>query len=229
MRPINFIVLHCTAGPQTQTVEDIAAYWRNVLGWHTPGYHHEIDPTGKIHDLLPIEKPSNGVKGHNANSIHISYIGGVEMIPGISKSGVPINVVGRPIDNRTAAQIASQKLLIDKYTTMFPNAVVLGHRDFSVDKNRDGILEPDEWIKACPAFSVKEWMATWFKSKLPPILMTTTAANIRTGAGTNFPKVAAALPEDAVVKYLGEADGWTYVSVKGSGITGWVKSEYLKS
>ncbi len=41
---------------------------------------------------------------------------------------------------------------------MFPDAKILGHRDVSEDKNRDGIISPNEWMKACPSFSVNEWL-----------------------------------------------------------------------
>jgi N-acetylmuramoyl-L-alanine amidase len=33
---------------------------------------------------------------------------------------------------------------------------VCGHRDLSPDLNGDGEIEPEEWIKACPCFEVKE-------------------------------------------------------------------------
>jgi N-acetylmuramoyl-L-alanine amidase len=117
-----------------------------------------IEPDGTIHNLVPIEKPSNGVKGYNANAIHISYIGGVEVIKGINDKGKPYNVIGRPLDNRTPQQKYMQINLLRKYHKMFPDAKILGHRDFSEDKNRDGIISPNEWMKACPSFSTREWL-----------------------------------------------------------------------
>jgi len=41
---------------------------------------------------------------------------------------------------------------------MFPNAVVLGHRDFSTDTNGNGIIDKWEWIKSCPSFDVRDWL-----------------------------------------------------------------------
>ena len=133
MREIKYIVLHCTAGPQTQTVESIQGYWKNSLGWRDPGYHFLINAKGEAIQLLSIEKPSNGVKGFNANSIHISYIGGID-----SK--------GKAIDNRTPAQIQKQIELLVKFKAMFPKAEIKGHRDF------DGVK------KECPSFDVNEWL-----------------------------------------------------------------------
>lgn len=147
MRDITHIVLHCTAGPQNQPTSEILHYWKTVNGWKNPGYHFEINADGTIEQLLPIEQIANGVAGHNANSIHISYKGGID-------------AHGKPIDNRTLAQKNSQIQLLRKYHKLFPKAQILGHRDFSVDKNGNGIIDQWEWIKACPAFDVKSWLKT---------------------------------------------------------------------
>lgn len=133
MRRIDNIVLHCTATPQTTTVSSIQNYWKNTLKWVNPGYHFIILPDGKVVQLQPIEKPSNGVAGHNAYSIHISYIGGVDGN-------------GRAVDNRTDLQKQAQIELIKKFKNQFPNAKVKGHRDFP------------EVSKKCPSFDVGEWL-----------------------------------------------------------------------
>lgn len=147
MREIKYIVIHCTAGPQNQPTSEILAYWKNHHGWKNPGYHFEINADGSVEELQPIEKIANGVAGYNSHSIHISYKGGIDK-------------KGNPIDNRTSAQIESQIKLIKKYKAMFPNAVVLGHRDFSTDLNGNGIIDKWEWIKSCPAFDVRDWLKT---------------------------------------------------------------------
>jgi N-acetylmuramoyl-L-alanine amidase len=133
MRQINYIVLHCTATSPKTTVESIQRFWKESNGWKDPGYHHIIKADGTIVNLQPIEKPSNGVKGHNANSIHISYVGGIDE-------------KGRAKDTRTDAQKQSQILLLKKYKQQFPSAVIQGHRDFP------GVT------KECPSFEVKEWL-----------------------------------------------------------------------
>lgn len=137
MRTITHIVLHCTATPQTTTIESIQRYWRtpkpNGNGWKSPGYHHIIKADGTVVDLLSIDQVSNGVAGHNAHSIHISYIGGVDK-------------KGNALDNRTDAQKAAQIMLLKKYKAMFPGVVVCGHRDFPGVK------------KSCPSFDVAAWL-----------------------------------------------------------------------
>lgn len=139
--------MHCTAGHQTQTKDDILKEFHNPSpkgrGWKDPGYHHLIMPNGTIHDLQPIEKIANGVLGYNENSIHISYVGGIDKN-------------GKAIDNRTVQQEASQMYLINKYSKMFPNAVILGHRDFSTDLNGNGKIDTWEFIKQCPCYDVRE-------------------------------------------------------------------------
>ena len=91
MREIKYLAVHCTATPQTTSVESIKHYWKAHLGWKMPGYHFIIKPNGEVVQLLEIEKVSNGVKGFNSVSINISYIGGVD-------------AQNKPIDNRTEAQ-----------------------------------------------------------------------------------------------------------------------------
>ncbi len=133
MRKIENIVLHCTATSQKTTVASILNFWKTELGWSVPGYHYLIKPDGTYENLVTIEKPSNGVKGHNYNSIHISYIGGVDKH-------------NRPVDNRTPAQKQTQIELIKKLKIQFPDAKILGHRDFS------GVT------KSCPSFEVAKWV-----------------------------------------------------------------------
>lgn len=132
MRQINYICLHCTATPQTATIESIKAYWKNTLKWKQPGYHWIITPSGMAFQLLPIDQVSNGVKGHNHDSVHISYIGGVDK-------------KGQAIDNRTNEQKQMQIELIKKLRKQFPHTRILGHRDFP------GVT------KECPSFDVAEW------------------------------------------------------------------------
>ena len=132
MRKINNIVLHCTATDQDTKVESIQRYWENI-GWKNPGYHYLIEANGNINNLQPIEKASNGVRGHNSDSIHISYIGGIDEN-------------GRPKDNRTPQQVLSQLSILIGLKDSFPEAKICGHRDF------EGVS------KACPSFDVKEWL-----------------------------------------------------------------------
>jgi N-acetylmuramoyl-L-alanine amidase len=145
MRQIKWIVIHCTAGGQKQTIDSIRAWWK-TLGWKKPGYHRVIAPDGTVHKLAEYSEVTNGVAGFNANSIHISYIGGVDKD-------------GRAVDNRTPEQKEKMAELVRELRKAYPKAVIQGHRDFSPDKNRDGVIQPNEWMKTCPSFSVKTWLS----------------------------------------------------------------------
>lgn len=144
MRTIKYIVLHCTATAQTATVDSIRKFWRDVKGWKNVGYHWVIKADGEAVKLAEISAVTNGVKGHNANAIHIAYIGGIEK--------------GKAVDNRTVEQKATQVRLLTELKKKFPNAKILGHRDLSPDRNSDGVVSPHEWTKECPSFDVAQWL-----------------------------------------------------------------------
>jgi N-acetylmuramoyl-L-alanine amidase len=131
MRKIDYIVIHCTATQPNATKQSILNYWKNTLKWKTVGYHRLIDANGVIHELEKYENPTNGVKGFNANSIHFSYIGGVDAL-------------GKAKDTRTIKQKESLLQLIKQAKKQFPNAIVQGHKDFK------GV------VKACPSFEAKK-------------------------------------------------------------------------
>lgn len=141
MRAVKNIVLHCTATPQSATVAGIERYWREQLKWKSPGYHIIIQPDGKAVRLASDDKVCNGVGGHNRESLHVSYIGGVD-----SKL--------RPIDNRTPAQLATMIKVVREWLRQHPDAKVLGHRDFPGVK------------KACPSFDARAWWACVSENEL---------------------------------------------------------------
>ena len=142
MRTIKYIAVHCTASSQTMTIEGLRQEFKRK-GWVNPGYHYVVSPDGKITQLLDEDKVSNGVRGYNSVSINVAYIGGID-------------VNGKPIDNRTDAQKASLRSLLNMLHKKYPAAVIQGHRDFSPDLNKDGKITPNEWMKACPCFNAKE-------------------------------------------------------------------------
>ena len=130
MRDIKYIVIHCTATQPNTKKESILNYWKNTLKWKSVGYHRLIDANGVIHELAEYEQVTNGVKGYNSNSIHFSYVGGVDEF-------------NNPKDTRTLKQKESLLYLIKQAKKQFPNAIVQGHRDFK------GV------VKACPSFDAK--------------------------------------------------------------------------
>lgn len=168
MKPqdIDSIVIHCSATPEGRevTLEDIDAMHK-AKGWKMVGYNYVIELDGTVRTGRPITIDgahcnTAGTSGvaYNKHSIGICYVGGVEGYKD-SKGRILAKLDSRgkaiPKDTRTDAQkIAMQKLvleLIDKY----PIVDILGHRDASPDKNKDGRITRNEWIKDCPCFDVR--------------------------------------------------------------------------
>ncbi len=142
MREIKYIAVHCTASSQTMTVKGLEMEFKRK-GWKNPGYHYVVSTDGVVHQMLEDAKVSNGVKGYNSVSVNVAYIGGID-------------AQGKAVDNRTAAQKKSLRLLLKMLRGRYPKALIQGHRDFSPDLNGDGKISKNEWIKACPCFEAKE-------------------------------------------------------------------------
>lgn len=184
MRKIKYIVIHCSAG--FGLIPSIENFWyrsksKGGLGWKNPGYHIIIYEDGTIWYVTKDGSYStdkskwfpqlitNGVKGYNTESIHICYIGGVDR-----------NNVNKAIDSRTLEQKESILYSINnslnylKEYQEIKDIKILGHRDFSPDKNGNGVIDSWERIKECPSFdAIKEyrWITITreneFKSQLP--------------------------------------------------------------
>ena len=147
-RVITAIILHCTATPEGREVS-VATIRAGHLarGFSDIGYHYLIGLDGTIHKGRPVEKIGAHCTGQNAHSIGVSYVGGV------AADGKT------PKDTRTKAQRESMARLVKELLGEYPGAEVKGHRDYSPDLNGNGTVEPCEWIKACPSFDVKTWLA----------------------------------------------------------------------
>lgn len=139
MRKIERIFVHCTASSQRTTVSGILAEFRQK-GWHYPGYHYIVSPDGSVTQLLDENIPSNGVKGYNATSVNVAYIGGIR-----KESGKIV-----PVDNRTQEQKAALRELLGKLRQKYPDARIMGHRSIW------GELTPQKWKKSCPCFNAVE-------------------------------------------------------------------------
>ena len=141
MRNIKYIAVHCTASSQHATIKELLLEFKRK-GWSKPGYHYIVDVSGKVFNTLSEDEVSNGVKGFNSNLINVAYIGGID-------------TKGKPVDNRTEEQKKSLLLLLKALKKKYPNAIIQGHREFSPDTNKNGIVDPWERIKACPCFDAK--------------------------------------------------------------------------
>lgn len=150
---IKYIAIHCSAG--FGKLASIQAFWKSK-GWSSPGYHRLIDVDGTTHNLHPFASTSNGVLGFNEQTINVCYIGGVENI------GTEKSPIWKAKDTRTEAQKAAIKICIKEAQHWLEQnkntnkIIIQGHRDFSPDLNKNGIIESWERIKECPSFDAKK-------------------------------------------------------------------------
>lgn len=132
-RTITEIIVHCSATPEGKdyTVDDIRR-WHKQQGWSDIGYHYVVYRNGHIEPGRDVDIAGAHCEGHNAKSIGICYIGGIDR----DNKG--------PKDTRTLAQKAALLSLVVDLKKMYPSARVHGHRDFA--------------NKACPSFdATKEY------------------------------------------------------------------------
>lgn len=153
MKPSNIdaIVIHCSA---TRAGQDVHASdidkWHKERGFAMIGYNYVIALDGTVEIGRPLTMDgahcnTAGVSGkaYNKHSIGICYVGGLDRF-------------GSPADTRTYAQKKALVDLVYRLLNQYPNIKeVIGHRDASPDKNGDGKISRNEWIKQCPCFEVR--------------------------------------------------------------------------
>lgn len=142
MRTIDHIIIHCSATPEGASLS-VAEFKRIHLsrGFRGIGYHFYVRRDGKVFKTRPLELPGAHAKGHNAHSIGICYEGGLDG-------------TGHAKDTRTLEQRTSLHLLVYQLLKKYHNVRICGHRDLSPDRNGNGVIEPEEWVKECPCFDV---------------------------------------------------------------------------
>ncbi|MBR2392881.1 MAG: N-acetylmuramoyl-L-alanine amidase [Alphaproteobacteria bacterium] len=152
MKTIDAIVIHCTA---TRAGQDIHASdidkWHKERGFAGIGYNYVIRLDGTIEQGRPLTRDgahcnTAGLSGvsYNKHSIGIVYVGGLDEN-------------GNAADTRTPEQKKALAELVYRLMDEYPTIKeVIGHRDASPDKNGDGKISKNEWIKQCPCFSVRD-------------------------------------------------------------------------
>lgn len=128
-RSIDAIIVHCTATPAGRhvTVSDIDR-WHKARGWKGIGYHYVVYLDGTVHLGRPVDSTGAHCKGHNAHSIGVCYVGGLD-------------AQGCPTDTRTPEQKEALSKLIGMLKVKYPHAKVYSHCRFV--------------NKACPCFDAE--------------------------------------------------------------------------
>ena len=147
---IDAIVIHCTASKAGQDIRaaDIDKQHQE-RGFAMIGYNYVVDLDGTVEDGRPLSRDgahcnTAGLSGksYNKHSIGIVYVGGLDEN-------------GNPADTRTPEQKQALADLVYRLINEYPIVEVIGHRDASPDKNGNGKIERNEWIKQCPCFDVR--------------------------------------------------------------------------
>ena len=184
-RAIDLIVIHCSATPSGQPLRgggkkdalnaaQVIDTWHAKRGFARPrlavltfnpgllsiGYHYVIDLDGTVLTGRSLEEVGAHALGYNQHSVGICLVGGLEKTA-----------------RYTPAQWASLQALVQQLCTVLSvpckpakciapygskrpvwSDGLCGHRDLSPDANRNGQVEPVEWLKTCPGFSVRQWL-----------------------------------------------------------------------
>lgn len=139
-RNINEIILHCSATVEGKdvTVEQIRNFHLKTRGWQDIGYHYVIYRDGSVHKGRDINVAGAHCIGHNAESVGICYIGGLDA-----------NMKAK--DTRTEAQKKALNKLVKEVMNEYniPLSSVHCHNEFA--------------NKACPCFKIAEFRNNLYK------------------------------------------------------------------
>jgi N-acetyl-anhydromuramyl-L-alanine amidase AmpD len=149
------IIIHCSATRENQdTPIEVIDGWHRDRGFlrsikNEPlkhvGYQYYVRKNGEIQKGRREYEIGAHAKGWNTRSIGICYEGGLD-------------VNGKAKDTRTPEQKAAIVRLVFDVRKRWPIVQIIGHRDTSPDKNKNGKIEPFEWLKECPCYDVQsEW------------------------------------------------------------------------
>jgi len=164
-RQISLLLVHCAASPNGTSLfrgklgdANFKTPVEVIDGWHrdrgfkrdpaamqrfnpsltSVGYHFVIYTSGVVVTGRHPDEIGAHCAGFNAKSLGICMVG---------------------TDHFTPAQWSSLAFLVGKLKKDYPGLRVTGHRDMSPDQNRNGVVEPFEWLKVCPGFDVSKWLA----------------------------------------------------------------------
>jgi N-acetylmuramoyl-L-alanine amidase len=146
MKPLQYLVIHCTATPEGREVSsaDIRRWHLSPppagRGWKQVGYTDLIHLNGGVERLVQNNEDAmvdsweitNGASGINSVSRHIVYVGGV------AADGKTVK------DTRTIEQRNALKKYVLEFHKRFPHVKIKGHNEFAP--------------KGCPSFSVPQWL-----------------------------------------------------------------------
>lgn len=151
---IKYIVIHCSATPPSQNIgrDEIDRMHKNK-GWNKIGYHFVIKRDGTLEKGRAMTEVGAHAYGYNQVPKYQRPLSwGICLIGGVDEEG-------KSVDNFEPEQYETLKNFLPGLIIQAPNAELFGHRDLSPDINGDGVIEPFEFLKDCPCFSVANFAA----------------------------------------------------------------------
>ena len=148
MREITTLFIHCSAtppdwdigakeikhlhtAPKTEPIK-WGSYDLHGKGWSDIGYHEVHTRDGEVEQGRPHRRAGAHARGHNADSLALCWVGGVD-------------AKGKPEDNRTPYQQVTLARRVREILEQYPSIkFVKGHNEVA--------------NKACPSFDVPEWL-----------------------------------------------------------------------
>lgn len=189
IRAIDLLVIHCSATPSgkplTQGKPGQANYLnapKIINAWHAErgfkrapeavrafssglpsiGYHYVIDLNGEVWNGRGLDEVGAHAANFNAHSVGICLVGGAEKdAQYTADQWASLQKVVAMLLATYGIPCAAPKRVADRSAPGGLRMVsgVCGHRDLSPDKDGDGQIESFEWLKTCPGFDVRTWLA----------------------------------------------------------------------
>lgn len=139
------IIIHCSA---TRAEQDITA--DDIESWH-----RAADSGRSVTTMSSASTEQSNPEETSPSTAHIAW-GGTNGQSASAMSADWTRTVAPPIHAPTRNAPALIRL-VKALRLVFPGVKqVLGHRDTSPDLNGDGVISPNEYMKACPCFDVQK-------------------------------------------------------------------------
>ena len=123
---IKYLVVHCSDTPNSEHLSAIDIHKMHLsFGWNGIGYHKIICRNGKVED----GRPEYWIGAH---------------VYGFNKESLGVCIIGKNDFNQN--QFNSLLSILKSWKKKYPNAEILGHRDFP------------NTSKTCPNFNVVNWL-----------------------------------------------------------------------
>ena len=197
---IRYLVVHCSDTPDEDglTASDIHAMHLG-FGWDGAGYHAIITRDGICHPGRPEYWQGAHVKTRNHDSVGVCLIGRHEFTPD---------------------QFAALETLLLTWSSRYPNADVVGHRDIQ------------ETHKTCPNFDAGKWWAAHNPlAQNQAMVMTEIAPIYRVPPSVNqlppAPETQALMAEKVRILNRHQDNGYVEIELLTDGYKGWIEAGAL--